>query len=512
MKKLLVLFLALIMVLGVLAACGPKQNGPSDPSGKSQYDEEAPLPRTTYNGKTYTVLYRQGTRYEEEWISDETRKGDVINDAIASRNQAVTDRYGVALDYESGKVSAASFENEFWAKVTTNREDDVYQLVAGYTYLLATASVKGYCLNWLNKDQIPVVDTDADWWDSDFIQAAKYNGSTYIATGPLSLTDMYSSACIFFNKELLNQLRGEKVGDGYSNATEELFALVNNGGWTLEKMMEYAADCTQTVEGDETGENTIYGITTNESTMIDAYIYASDLVMTQRNKSTGVIELVNVKSSPILDLSEKLCKFYNVSGNGLLTSTLDPEYVQHLCEGKAVFACGVLSSAKDIQQTAKELQYGVIPYPKYDEAQEKYHTYKLDYKTGFCIPRAVYTHNNQEFVGTITEALAYYSNKFVKPALYEKVLTHKLVQDRDSSECVDKILDGGLYEFANIYAYAWGDQESPAHLLRKVVQKNQDYYNQYRNNSSRYQLQLNNLLKSFVSDDIVAPDDAGAAE
>ena len=507
MKKLLVLFLALVMVLGVLAACGPKDGGGTDKPSGSEYDEEAPLPRTKYEGKTYTVLFREGSRYEEEWISDDSKRGDVINDAIAKRNQAVTDRYGVTLDYESGKVSTASFENDFWAKVTTNRTDDVYQLVAGYTYMLATVSVQGYCLNWLNKTQIPVVDTTADWWDGDFIQAAKYNGSTYIATGPLSLTDMYSSACIFFNKELLNQSRGDKVAAEYDNATEELFALVNNGGWTLEKMMEYAADCTQTVEGDETGESTVYGITTNQSTMVDAFIYASDLVMTQRNKSTGVIELVKVNANNrIVELSDKLCQFYNKSGNGLLTSSLDPEYVQLLCEGKAVFACGVLSSAKNIQQIAKELQYGVIPYPKYDEAQEKYHTYKLDYKTGFCIPRAVADHNNQEFVGTITEALAYYSNKFVKPALYEKVLTHKLVQDRDSSACVDKILNGGLYEFANIYAYAWGNQQSPAHLLRNVVQKNQNYYNQYSKNSSRYQLQLNNLLKNFVSDDVVAPE------
>ena len=59
MKKLLVLFLALVMMLGALAACGPKDGGTDIPSG-SEYDEEAPLPRTTYNGKTYTVLYRKG--------------------------------------------------------------------------------------------------------------------------------------------------------------------------------------------------------------------------------------------------------------------------------------------------------------------------------------------------------------------------------------------------------------------------------------------------------------------
>jgi len=501
MKKILVLFLALIMALGVLAACGPKPSGPSDPSGEQQYDEEAPLPRADYKGKTYTVLYRQGQRYEEEWVSDESRKGDVINDAIASRNQAVIDRYGVTLDYESGKVPTESFELDFWAKVTTNRTDDIYQLLAGYTYRLAKVSVQGYCLNWLNPEQIPEVDTTAEWWDGDFIQAAKYNGCTYIATGPLSLTDMYSSACLFFNKELLNQYKGP-------DATDELFELVNNGGWTLDKLKEYAKDCTETVEGDETGENTIFGLTTTQSTMIDAYIYASDITMTYRD-TNGVIKLTKVDSNNrILDLSETLKNLYNVSGHAKLTSSLEPEHVQLLCEGKAVFAAGTLSSAKDIQTYASQLQYGVIPYPKYNAEQEKYHTYKLDYKTGFCIPRAVLEHNNQEFVGTITEALAYYSNKFVKPALYEKVLTHKLVQDRNSSESIDKILNGGLYEFANIYAFAWGDQQSPAHLLRTVVQENQNFSSQYagryQNGKGLYQKYLTDLLNSFKTDDVAA--------
>ena len=244
MKKILVLFLALIMILGVLAACGPQAEKTPDEEKPQEYDETAPLPKASYNGKTYTVLYRSGSRYEEEWISDESKRGDVINDAIASRNQAVIDRYGVTLDYESGKVPTSSFENDFWTKVTLNTEDDYYQLIAGYTYRLAKVSVLGYCLNWLNSEQIPVVDTTADWWDGDFIQAAKYNGCTYIATGPLSLTDMYSSACIFFNKELLNQYKGP-------DATTELFELVKNGGWTLDKMIEYAKDCTQKTEAED---------------------------------------------------------------------------------------------------------------------------------------------------------------------------------------------------------------------------------------------------------------------
>ena len=518
MKRVLIFFLALVMLIGVLAACGPKQNGPEERKPVEQ-DTSADqyLPKADYSGKTYTVLYRQGQFYEEEWISDDSRHGDVINDAIAQRNQAVIDRYGVKLDYETGKTST-DFENVFWPKVLNNVEDDTFQLIAGQTYRLATVSVQGYCLNWLNEDQVPEVDTTAEWWDGDFIQAAKYNNCTYIATGPLSLTDMHSSACMYFNKTLFNAfMSGKSMSDGYDTPTAALFDLVRNGGWTLDKLIEFAKDCTDKIEGAEDDEDAVYGLATNQNNQIDAYIYASGITMTERKNGTIQLKKVD-NSNPILALAQKLQDFHQSSGNVVMfPSGVNPERVYKFVTGNAVFCTGVLDSARTIQIYAPEMLYGVIPYPKYDETQKEYHTYKIDYKTGFCIPRAVYKHGNQEFVGTITEALAYYSNKFVKPALYEKVLTHKNVQDKDSSDCVTMILNGGLYEFANIYAFAWGDQQSPAHLLRYIVQNkgsdfSTEYRNKYLNGNGPYQKSLDKLLKDFRSDDVSADDNAPAAD
>ena len=502
MKRGLVLFLALIMLIGCLAACGPKSETPGGSSEiKEDREADAYLPKKDYSGKTYTVLYRSGQIYEEEWISDSNKGADVINDAIASRNQAVIDRYGVKLDYKSGQVIGSDFDADFLPKITTNTTDDNFQLVAGNTYRLAEASVRGYFLNWLNPEQVPTVDLTAEWWDYDFTREARYNGCSYVATGPLSLTDMYSSACIFFNKTLLEKFKGP-------TATEELFDLVENGGWTLDKLIEYAAECTDKVSSDETDSNSIYGLATNWNNQIDAYIYASNLVMTERKNGTIVLKTVDANNR-ILDLAAKLQAFHQDSGNVIMFgSKVTPERVYKFVEGKSVFCTGILQSAKDIQNSAKELLYGVIPYPKYDEAQEEYHTYKLDFKTVFCIPRSV-KEGNREFVGTITEALAYYSNKYVRPALYEKVLKHKNVQDAQSSKMIDKILDGGLYEFANIYAYAWGDEASPAHLLRKIVEpsgKGKNFSTEYSSNLKRYNASLKKLLDDFKSDDVAAPE------
>ena len=484
MKRVLILFLALVMLLGCLAAC--KRNTNNTDGDDEEEEEFIPLPEADYSDKEYTILYRQGTRYEEEWIG-ESGSADVISANIALRNQKVENRYKVSLDVDSGRTNPDW--NEFWKKVTVTTTDDIYQLVAGKTYEMAGSSVQGYCLNWLNSEQIPVVNLEKEWWDGEFTRAASYKNCSYIATGPLSLTDMYSSACIFFNKRLLNNALDYKSDD----STADLYNLVKEGRWTLDKLIEYAANCTDAVEGAE--DASIYGLSSNFAIMIDAYIYASNLTMTQRKNGTIVLTAVN-NNNPIIVLSNKLKAFYNESGS---VKKENYDLVDTFVAGKSVFTTGDLSCAKTIQVGAEDLQYGVIPYPKLNEAQEKYHTYKLDYRTGFCIPRTV-AEDNREFVGTITEALAYYSNKYVKPALYEKVLKHQNVQDKDSSECVTIILNGGLYEFANIYAYAWGDLNSPAHLLRKVVQNNTNYVTQYNAKKDNFQFYLDALLDSFKGD------------
>lgn len=495
MKRGLSLLLALLFLLACLAACGGNSNGGKTPSGEQEKliddEDRLALPEANYTGKTYTVIYRDDAKFVEEWSPNANARGDVINDAITSRNQAVTDLYGVKLDFESARMPGDQILDRVHATV----DDDYYQLVAAKTYDLAADSVRGYYLNWLNSEQVPVVNLDADWWAGDFTRAARYNNCSYIATGPLSLTDMYFSSCIYFNKDMLNKYMGS------ANATNDLFALVESGEWTLAKLQEYAAQCTEGTENAEDDSDKIYGFATESNTSIDAFIYASNLQITERTATGIALKKVDANNR-ILELYSTLSSFL-ARGNATTNTNQPVSMVGKFVQSKAVFSTGILSSAKDIQNYAPKIQYGVLPYPKLDANQAEYHTYKVDNKTGFCIPRSV-KENNREFVGTITEALAYYSNKYVKPALYDKVLRHKNVQDEQSSKCVDLILAGELHEFSNIYARAWGDMQSPAHLLRTCLKNNTDYVEAFGSKKSFFEKKLTNFLAQFKSDDVGA--------
>ena len=95
-----------------------------------------------------------------------------------------------------------------------------------------------------------------------------------------------------------------------------------------------------------------------------------------------------------------------------------------------------------------EVDFGIIPYPKYDEEQQGYHTHVDAWNGMLCVP---VTAGDQERTGIITEAMAAYTYKMVTPAYYEVALTSKYLRDEESVEMLDYIFDGILYDFGYIF-------------------------------------------------------------
>lgn len=499
MKRILLLFLASVMLVGCLAACGTAKGNETQTTRKANNDENVPLPVADYSGRTYTVLYRDIPEYRAEWVAEGEETGQVIGSAVYSRNAAVEDRYGVYLDFETGRAPAQAvagdFENNFQAKIdkTVAVGDDVYQLAAGYTYRLATVSTQGNFLNWY---AMPNMDLNADWWSTDFFTYATYKGCCYIGAGPLSLTHMKASACIYFNVSQLD----EYIPDG----TAKVFQQVRDGTWTIDRLMEYAKECTPEVVGSEEQK---YGFSCDQNQCTDAFIYAFDMKITSYDaEGTPKLKAIN-QSNPLVDVYDKLKAFIESDSYYSVKTDLkntDPDLysdgmVGLFKAGRTVFAAGILDRASGIRTGYPDIEYGILPYPKWNEDQDRYYTYKTDSHTSFAIPKSV---KDKEFVGTITEAMAYYSNKYVKDALYNVVLKYRDATDAESSHCVDLILDGGRYDFSNIYAGAWGDQQSPAHLLRQCLKNEHkpSIVSAYKAEKSRYEAVLTDLLAHFVTE------------
>lgn len=96
-----------------------------------------------------------------------------------------------------------------------------------------------------------------------------------------------------------------------------------------------------------------------------------------------------------------------------------------------------------------DLEYGFLPYPKWDEAQENYCNTMHAYGTSWmCIPSSV---KDTEQSGAIMESLSYYGQKLVNPAYYEITLEGKTIRDEESADMLDIIFETRFFDVGFYY-------------------------------------------------------------
>lgn len=489
MKKLLATFLLLCMLVVMFAACnnngneGKESKQPSEQETSDLADQVLAAPKAEYVGKEYKIIYRDSYAYEWEYVEEES--GATINDAIFKRNSAVEDRYGVIL--VNHPVSTGSFENDFLLPIRTSNMsgDSGFQLAAGYEYRLAYNSMLGEFLDWY---QFPNMDLDADWWDGDFATAASYKDHAYVMTGSLSLSHLYSSSCVFFNQDFVNG----RIEAG----SAEIFDLVETGNWTLEAFETYVTQFTVDSDGvPGMTKDDHYGYATNTYTAIDAFLFGCNISVSGRTED-GTVKLYGA-SEKLVNLATTLHRIINTSGNTFIHNGADPEIDDHIgmmLRGKTAFTTDYLESAVDLRAT--EINYGILPYPKYDASQKNYYSITMDFSSAFAIPRA--SAGDVDFVGAITEAMAFYSYRYVRDALYSTVLKYRDAKDAASSKCVDIILENPRYDFAYIYAFSWGDQQGPSAVLRNCINAKTDAVTVlFKANATNYNAKLEDFLETF---------------
>lgn len=113
---------------------------------------------------------------------------------------------------------------------------------------------------------------------------------------------------------------------------------------------------------------------------------------------------------------------------------------------------------------AMEGDYGVVPFPKYDENQDRYYNRVVD---GWLHVAPV-TCGNPERTSAVMEALAYETSVTVIPSYYEKAVQHKMLRDEESVKMLDLIRSTRMMDLGDV---PWMDNIRM--IYNNAVTKNQ---------------------------------------
>ena len=92
-----------------------------------------------------------------------------------------------------------------------------------------------------------------------------------------------------------------------------------------------------------------------------------------------------------------------------------------------------------------ESDFGIIPYPKFDEAQTEYYS-RVSYYWANVVPT---TNTHLEMTGAILEAFISYSARYVVPAYYDIALKTKYSRDEESVAMLDLIFENRVVDIGD---------------------------------------------------------------
>jgi hypothetical protein len=129
--------------------------------------------------------------------------------------------------------------------------------------------------------------------------------------------------------------------------------------------------------------------------------------------------------------------------------------------------------------------YGILPYPKYDENQENYRSVVQDTAALTCVP---VTCSILDTASAVLEALAYYSYYDVTPVYYESALKVKYSRDEITPKVIDIIRDSAMTDTSYVYIDAFNNL---GRIMRDL--------NGYEKYSSTYARQLKPTQKRLTN-------------
>ncbi|MBO7403955.1 MAG: hypothetical protein J6V24_03245, partial [Clostridia bacterium] len=435
--------LSVLLVFAVLflsAACGetqentdaqpPEQSAVSGSSEVAAPETEAPeteakllpdIPDATYGGQSFRFLSREVVdgvvRYYSEIASDETN-GEIMNDTVFERTGRIEANYDVKIVNDTSSDVTAEYQKTYLAG-----QQDWDVLAAGFSAVLGQTN-NGYTLDL---GTVPYLDLEKPWWDTNVAKSMRIGKSVFSAIGAMNTwTDSHTYAVVF-NKELA------KAFD------IDAYALVRGNRWNLDTFCAILEQVTNDQDGNgEMDHNDRYGAV-GEFFNFNLHVLASDVFVVGHD----------AEGLPVLDLSERLftvaervCAMM-CSGNYLLAEKLQGKVDDvwgnglrfNFRSGNSLFYVGGIEQLLIFRDLDTDI--GLIPFPKYDEAQTEYrHTFSTYGSSIMFLPRNSET---TEFTGAMLEAInadSYYSTSI---AYYDVVLKGKAMRDPESCEMLEII-------------------------------------------------------------------------
>ncbi len=457
-KKVLSIILTLSMFAGLFSITSCSENETSgnqnqtekitettESSSESGVSEETSEERIypdipddlKFNGEEVRIaMHPIGGENWQDWLSRdidaEEYNGEIINDAVYSRNLAVEEKLNVKIT----GIETTDMANKVKQQVMAGTDDFHIstERIAGLDNIVRTGC-------YVNFYDLPYVDLEKPWYDQNMVDACTILNQLYFVTGDLLILDDDSTAAMVFNKDLVRDYN-----------LESPYGLVSNNQWIFDKMNEMVTGAAKDLNGDgKMDVDDQYGLMWQRDGVV-SFFHAAGGRITQNN-SEGIPEF-SIENEQSINVFNKI---FEIMYRDDIVINL------HHYEGKQDIYQLQTKMFKEnrvllmwirmrVVETLRDMEtdFGIIPMPKYTSEQpDYYHTVSRYTSAAIGVPNSAAV--NFDLVGAVLESLSAESRYTLREAYYDKNLGTKLARDPESTDMLDIIMNSRVYDTGDIY-------------------------------------------------------------
>nr|MBQ4319325.1 hypothetical protein [Clostridia bacterium] len=497
-RRILSMLLALASLSAAFAASGcSADNGStdvsettaqtSDTAAETTVTETEParentpdsLPELDFEGAEYNLFYRDSDRYRDDVIGEQG--GDIVKDAVYRRNLEVEERLNIKFNLIPGPEGASPYCTQL--KTTVLAGEDAYDLVSAYQaftlpYVLENCFANLYDAEYLDFSQ--------PWWDVEYMtEILVGDDNLYFLMGDIALMMIKSMSVVYFNKAIYEGTYGDPA---------EFYEKVENGEWYFDEFHRMSDEIYSDLNGNGTADlGDMFGFAANTGKSTEHFMY--DAGMRSSNRDSDGIPQINVMNERNIEFFEAFYKLYYENAGAYITpksADLDTTFLQMFMSDNLLFLPEWFYTSELLRDM--ETDYGMIPFPKFDEQQEDYLSLVHDGTTIYCIPITV---GDLDFAAAVAEALAAESYRVVTPAFYEVALKTKYTRDDVSSRIIDMIYNSATTDF--LYANNYSLNSTMVGLICRTLAVNEtaDLASEYAKIEVKAQAALDALIDAY---------------
>lgn len=451
-KQCLAMLLAALLCSASLTACG--QGTPQGDTDAQQVEETAQpeteetqpewaLEAQDFGGSAVTFFLRiTGDDWSADDVVAEEMNGKTINDAVYTRNTKIEDACNVKIvgnEAPLGHYIHDPVVNSILAA------DNAFDVIASNRYDAANLMTEGVLQNLQDMEYLHL---DQSWWNPFYSAEASIGGKLYYALGDISRVWKLGVRCLFFNKDLAEELQ-----------ISNLYDTVAEGNWDYDTFFATAALANIDLDGDGSmGDDDCYGIQAQSSLGV---VMATGGGMQIVGKDEEDMPALMIQTEFNQSLLESLSTRINTNKDSIYYSDNWQNTQKRFASGQVLFQAEVMLLLEALR--AEEVNVGVLPMPKATVDQETYISYLDSHcQNVYSLPTTCTT---VDMVSYVLEAMAQGSLDTLNPAFYDICLNGKYIRDEESSAMLDIIFDycrtessetfgwGGLYSKINDAIY-----------------------------------------------------------